>query len=81
MLLNVFALIVLVVIAITAVASIVFLGMLPGKIAFKRHHPQAEAVRVAGWVGILAGGVLWPLALVWAFIRPADTTGQKEGQP
>ena len=81
MLLNVFALIVLVVIAVTAVVAIVILGMLPGRIAFKRHHPQAEAVRVAGWVGILAGGVLWPLALVWAFIRPADTTGQKGGQP
>ena len=81
MLLNVLALLVLVVIAVTVVVAIVFLGMLPGRIAFKRHHPQAEAVRVAGWVGILAGGVFWPLALVWAFIRPAHTTVEKGGQP
>ena len=75
MILNAFALIVLTLLIATCVAAVVFLGMLPGKIAKKRHHPQAEAVNVAGWVGILAGGVLWPFALVWAFILPAGEKG------
>ena len=73
MILNVFALIVLTILVLTILAVIVFLAMLPGKVAFKREHPQAEAVRVAGWVGMLAGGILWPLAIVWAFHRPADS--------
>jgi hypothetical protein len=66
----VFALIVLLTIAVTLVGLLVFLAMWPGKTARARNHPYADAVTVAGWVGILAGGVLWPLALVWAYATP-----------
>lgn len=47
-------------------AIIVFIGGIPGKVARKRNHPWPDAVNTAGWIG-LATGVLWPLALVWAF--------------
>ena len=65
--LDIFALIVLLVLLLAAVAIWVVLAMLPGKIARKRNHPQAEAINVGGWLGALLLGVLWPLVLVWAW--------------
>jgi hypothetical protein len=41
---------------------------LPGSIAKKRGHPWAQAVTVAGWVTLLFGFVLWPIALIWAYV-------------
>jgi len=43
------------------------------RIARKREHPQADAIAVAGWMGLLFFGVLWPLALIWAYLRPNNT--------
>ena len=65
--LDIFAIIVLLVLAITAVVVIVVLGSLPGKIAHKRNHPYAQAVRVAGWIGLIFI-VFWPIALIWALL-------------
>jgi hypothetical protein len=42
-------------------------GGLPGAIARARNHPQADAVNMCGWMGIITL-VLWPLALVWAYL-------------
>ena len=49
--------------------AILMLG-LPGKIAIARKHPEAEAVKLMGWVGFLAI-VPWVQALIWAF-KPTD---------
>lgn len=68
---DVFAFVVFAVLLIAAVIVIVTLGSLPGKIAKKRCHPQADAVNVASWLGIATLGILWPLALIWAFWTPA----------
>ena len=82
--LDIFAWIVLIVLIATALVAFIILAMLPGKIARQRAHPQAEAINVAGWLGALAMGVFWPLALVWALTRspltaqmPAEATGQE----
>ncbi len=72
--LDVFALIVLLVLAAAAVAVWVVLGMLPGRIARARNHPQAEAIQVCGWWGVLTMGILLPLAYIWAYTRPRATT-------
>ena len=45
------------------------LAVLPGKIARKRGHPQADAVAMAGIIGLVTG-VLWPLAMAWAYYHP-----------
>jgi uncharacterized BrkB/YihY/UPF0761 family membrane protein len=66
-LLDVFAWIVLLVLAVSAIVAIVVLGSLPGKIARQRSHPYAQAVTVAGWIGLVFV-VLWPLALIWAYV-------------
>ena len=65
---GIFALIVLTCLVATAIAVVVWLAMLPGKIAAQRQHPQADAVRIAGWLGILTG-VVWILALIWAYTK------------
>ena len=72
--LDIFALVVIVFLIIAFAAVIVILGSLPGKIARKRGHPHADAVNVAGWIGI-ATGVLWPFAFVWAFL-PIPSVGK-----
>ncbi len=55
------------------VIVVVTLGQLPGQIARKRNHPQAAAINVASWLGIAMGGILWPFALIWAFLKPLPT--------
>lgn len=72
--LDIFALIVLLILLIAAIVIWVALAMLPGKIAAKRGHPQAEAINVGGWLGALLGGVLWPIFFIWAFVKPIATT-------
>jgi hypothetical protein len=66
--LDAFAAFILLVLAVTAVALFVATGKAPGYIAGKRNHPWPQAVQVAGWVFLIFGFVLWPLALVWAFL-------------
>lgn len=65
---GIFALFVLATLIAASIALVVWLAMLPGKIAFKREHPQAEAIRMAGWLGILTG-IVWILALIWAYTQ------------
>src|SRR5262249_5295259 len=66
-----------VLIAVTIVI-IVFLGQLPGRLARQRGHAQAAAINVAGWLGVATLGLLWPLALVWAFVTPTPTAARPQ---
>jgi len=45
------------------------LGGLPGRVARSRGHPQAAAISVCGWLGLITF-ILWPIALVWAYTSP-----------
>jgi CBS domain containing-hemolysin-like protein len=55
-----------------AVAIIVFLmiHVLPEKIAEKRGHPQAKAIQCLCLLSLVFGGLLWPLAWLWAYSKP-----------
>lgn len=68
--LDIFALIVLVVLAAAGVAVWAILGMMPGRIARERHHPQADAITVCGWWGVITMGLLLPVAWIWAYTEP-----------
>jgi len=68
-LLDVFALIVLCVLVLSVVGGALVLGALPGKIAAQRGHPQAAAINVCGWLGLLTLGILWPIAFIWAYMQ------------
>jgi hypothetical protein len=43
---------------------------LPSKIAEKRQHPQQEAIHAMCMVSRFSGGLFWPIAFVWAHLRP-----------
>jgi Protein of unknown function (DUF3302) len=76
--LDAFAFVVFAVLIAVAVIAIVSLGQLPGRLARKWGHPQASAINVAGWIGIATGGLLWPLALIWAFITPSGLAASRK---
>lgn len=44
--------------------------VLPEKIAHKRHHPQRDAIQVLCLLSLVFGGLLWPIAWLWAFTKP-----------
>ena len=76
--------VILVVLGLLGLWIFVELGSLPGKKAAQRNHPQAEAINVLGWLGLLFGGVGWVVALVWAHTKPvfapvAQATAASDG--
>jgi hypothetical protein len=44
--------------------------VLPEKIAHKRHHPQRDAIQTLCLLSLVFGGLLWPLAWLWAYTKP-----------
>lgn len=78
--LEIFAWIVLIALIAACIAAWVVLAMLPGRIARNRNHPQADAINVSGWLGALALGIFWPLALIWAFYDPGARTKSTDEQ-
>ncbi len=70
--LDYFALLILIILATCIVAVWIMLGMLPGKIARQRKHPQAEAINVCGWCGAISMGILSPIAFIWAYLTPQE---------
>ncbi len=83
MALDIFALIVLLTVVASILGLVIWLAMLPGKIARERNHPQADAIRVGGWLGIPTGGLVWVPVMIWAFVKPhpGRTEGQTGGAP
>jgi hypothetical protein len=71
--LDYFTFVVLIVLTGAGLAGAVLLASLPGMIAADRGHPQADAIRVTGWLGLLTMGLLFPIALVWAYTRPSGS--------
>lgn len=63
---RVVVLVFMIVFAIVLVGFVILMAALPGWIAASRNHPQAAAVNICGWVG-LPTGILWAVAMVWAF--------------
>jgi len=67
---EVFALIVILVLLGAGIGLVVFFGNLPGRMARDAGHPQADAIALLGWLGLLFGVAGWFVALVWARVRP-----------
>lgn len=78
---DAFAFVVFAVLIVVAVVVIVSLGKLPGQLARKWGHPQAAAVNAASWIGLATGGLLWPLALIWAFKIPPGSQRLSGAEP
>ena len=87
MFIEYFALVVLLILFAAAVTVWVILGMMPGRIARERNHPQADAINICGWWGVITMGLLLPLAFIWAYTNPrwreeslTDSTQAVEGE-
>ncbi len=78
MFLDLFALFILLILLASACAAWVMLGMAPGRIARARKHPQADAIAVCGWWGVITLGLLLPVAYVWAYTTSQDAEPTQE---
>jgi len=67
---NVLAWIVLIVAPIIGITVFLLIHILPEKIAEKKHHPQAKAIQTLCLLSLFFGGMLWPLAWLWAYTKP-----------
>jgi CBS domain containing-hemolysin-like protein len=67
---NVGAWVVLVIAPTIAIAVFWLVHILPEKIAEQRHHPQAKAIQTLCLLSLFFGGMLWPLAWLWAYSKP-----------
>jgi len=64
------ALFVIFIVPVVLIALFWMVHILPEKIAHKRHHPQFEAIRTLCLLSLVFGGLLWPLAWIWAYTKP-----------
>ena len=61
---------VLAVVPLLVIALFWIVHVMPEKIAYKRHHPQAQAIHTLCLLSLVFGGLLWPLAWLWAYTKP-----------
>ena len=62
--------VILILLVLLGIWIYVKLAALPGQKAIERGHPQAEAINILGWIGLLLGIAPWLVALVWAYTKP-----------
>jgi hypothetical protein len=67
---TIIALVVIFVVPAVLIVLFWLVHILPEKIAHKRHHPQFEAIRTLCLLSLVFGGLLWPLAWIWAYSKP-----------
>ena len=67
---NFIAIFVLFVVPVVLIVLFWMVHVLPEKIAHKRHHPQFEAIRTLCLLSLVFGGLLWPIAWIWAYTKP-----------
>ena len=67
---DIMAWVVLVIAPVIAISVFWLVHILPEKIAEKRHHPQAPAIKTLCLLSLFFGGLLWPLAWLWAYSQP-----------
>lgn len=60
----------LIVAPIVAIVVFWLVHILPEKIAEERKHPQAKAIQTLCILSLFFGGLLWPLAWLWAYSKP-----------
>jgi heme/copper-type cytochrome/quinol oxidase subunit 2 len=62
--------IVLIVAPIVGIVAFLLVHILPEKIAEKKQHPQAKAIQCLCLLSLVFGGLLWPIAWLWAYSKP-----------
>ena len=67
---DVLAIVVLIFVPIGVIYLFWLVHILPEEIAEKRQHPQKAAIKTLCLLSLVFGGMLWPLAWIWAYTRP-----------
>lgn len=67
---DVISWIAIIIVPIVLIGAFWWVHIMPEKIAEKRQHPQLAAIKVLCLLSLVFGGLLWPLAWVWAYTRP-----------
>ena len=59
-------------IIVPPVLIVAFLAVhiIPEKVAERRHHPQLGAIKCLCFLSLVFGGLLWPIAWLWAYSKP-----------
>ncbi|MBW7972332.1 DUF3302 domain-containing protein [Bradyrhizobium sp. BR 10289] len=65
---DLLAWVVLAILLAVVVLVVWLMGAMPGNVARRRGHPWADAVSVAGWITLIFGLALWPIAMIWAYV-------------
>ncbi len=78
--------VVLIVAPVVGIAVFLLIHILPEKIAEKKRHPQVQAIQTLCLLSLVFGGMLWPLAWLWAYSKPvlykiAYGTDEHEAEP
>jgi CBS domain containing-hemolysin-like protein len=55
---------------LAAIGIFLIIHILPEKIAEKKKHPQLDAIKTLCLLSLVFGGMLWPLAWLWAYSKP-----------
>src|SRR5213592_1867917 len=67
---NVIAWFALIIAPIVLIAVFLLVHILPEKVAHKRRHPQLGAIKSLCLLSLVFGGLLWPIAWLWAYSKP-----------
>jgi Protein of unknown function (DUF3302) len=67
---DIMAIVVLIIVPIVVIVVFWLVHVLPERFAEERHHPQAAAIQVLCLLSLVFGGLLWPIAWLWAFTKP-----------
>jgi CBS domain containing-hemolysin-like protein len=67
---DIMAIVVLFLVPVIGIVVFWIVHVLPEKIAEKRHHPQTAAITTLCLLSLVFGGLLWPIAWLWAFTKP-----------
>lgn len=89
---NGLAWIILFLVPIVGIGAFWIVHILPEKIAEKKKHPQAKAIQCLCLLSLVFGGMLWPIAWLWAYSKPVlhklaygtdvdESHGHHEGEP
>jgi CBS domain containing-hemolysin-like protein len=60
----------LIIVPIVLITVFLLVHILPEKVAHKRGHPQLGAIKCLCLLSLVFGGLLWPIAWLWAYSKP-----------
>ena len=67
---NAISWVVLIIAPIIGIVVFWLVHILPEKIAEKKKHPQTHAIQCLCLLSLCFGGLLWPIAWLWAYTKP-----------